>query len=386
MHALSATAAPPSSHGGGPPSALEILVLPVDLLDPIQAVACSATSPRITVSASTDDEGEAAEELASWLWLNGVERPFLVASGHGQRLLQGVRGAVGTAVPAQRATQRWARSCRWAARRADAIVAIGGGRCLDVGKLAAAGAGLPFVAVPTQLSHDGVCSPIAVLPRTDGSAAESLVAVAPQAAFFSRPTLIRSPIASVRAGIGDLISNPLALRDWKLAADAGLELVHPTAWHLSAESFGLVEPLLEEPFGPEHVEPWLIGLLAHALANSGLAMIAAGGSRPASGAEHKISHAIDELFGGRAYHGAQVAFASLVSAALHGLDVEAFRRYLVNLGLPHHPHQLGLSLDDMVCVLLRAPNTRPGRFTILESAALNAPQAAALVRSLWSDL
>lgn len=390
MHALSATVAPPSSHGGGgggaggSPSALEVPVLPIGLLDPIQAPACFATAPRITVSESSDHEGDAADELAEWLWLNGIERPFLVASGHGQRLLQGIRGAVGTAISVPRqATQRWARSCGRAARCSDAVVAVGGGRCLDVAKLAAARAGVPFLAVPTQLSHDGVCSPVAVVPRTEGGVAESLVAVAPRAAFFSRPTLVESPIASLRAGIGDLVSNLLALRDWKLAADAGLEPVHLLAWHLSAESFGLVEPLLEEPFGPEHVSPSLIGLLSHALANSGIAMMTAGSSRPASGAEHKISHAIDELFGGRAHHGAQVAFASLASAALHGLDVEALRRLLVNLGLPHHPHQLGLSLDDMARVLLRAPSTRPGRFTVLESAVLDAPGATALVHSLW---
>jgi glycerol-1-phosphate dehydrogenase [NAD(P)+] len=265
------------------------------------------------------------------------------------------------------------------------VVAIGGGRCLDVAKLIAAGAGKPFVAVPTQLSHDGVCSPVSVLPRVAGGLAESLEAVAPHLAFFSRPTLIRSPIDSLRAGIGDLISNPFALRDWKLAAEAGLETINRPAWRLSAESFGLIEGLLDEPFGAHLVDPWLIGVLAHALATSGLAMTTAGTSRPASGAEHKISHAIDELFGVRAHHGAQVAFGSVVSAFLHGLDVDALRRCLENVGLPHHPHQLGLSHDDMVNVLLRAPATRPGRFTILEQAALQGPEAAAVVRAVWLD-
>ncbi|CAN5235964.1 hypothetical protein BH24ACT1_BH24ACT1_12190 [soil metagenome] len=366
------------------PSVLDVPVLPVEPLDPIRFVASTTTSPRITISASTDDEDEAAEELAEWLWLNGAERPFLIVSTHGQQLLKGVTGAIGTAVPGVHASQGWARSCRGTARGADAVVAVGGGRCLDAAKLVAAGAGIPFIAVPTQLSHDGVCSPVSVLPRTVGGLAESLEAVAPHVAFFSLPTLIRSPIASLRAGIGDLLANPLALHDWKLASDAGLERVNHPAWHLSVKSFRLIEPLLEEPLGPEHVEPGLIGLLAHALVTSGFAMMMVGTSRPVSGAEHKISHAIDELFGGRAHHGAQVAFASLVSVALHGLDIEGFRRCLVNLGLPHHPRQLGLSEEDMVRVLLRAPNTRPGRFTVLESAALDAQEAAVLIRSLWS--
>ncbi|HEV2068275.1 MAG TPA: iron-containing alcohol dehydrogenase [Acidimicrobiales bacterium] len=376
-------AAAQASSGDVLPSALEIPVLSVEPLGAVHLVASTTTSPRITFSTSTDDEEEAAEELAGWLRLNGAERPFLIASRHGRRLVSKITQATGTDVPGRHATQGWARSCSGRARDADAVVAIGGGRCLDLAKLVAAGAGIPFIAVPTQLSHDGVCSPVSVLPRTVGGLAESLEAVAPHVAFFSLPTLIRSPITSLRAGIGDLLANPLALHDWKLASDAGLEQIHHDAWHLSAESFRLIEPVLEEPLVPGSVGPGLIGLLAHALVTSGFAMLRMGTSRPVSGAEHKISHAIDELFGGRAHHGAQVAFASLVSVALHGLDVESFRRCLVNLGLPHHPRQLGLSEHDMVDVLLRAPHTRPGRFTILESAALDAPAAGAVVRSLW---
>lgn len=381
----SATTATPSCPGGVP-AVLEVPVLPVDPLGTIDIVVSTSAPPLITMSASTDDEDEAAEELAEWLLLNGAERPFLVASLHGQQLLDRIKGAVGLAVAGRHATQEWARSCRPAARDADTVVAIGGGRCLDAAKLVAAGVGVPFVAVPTQLSHDGVCSPVSVLPRVAGGLAESLEAVAPGLAFFSRPTLIRAPVASLRAGIGDLIANPLALRDWKLGSDAGLERISDSAWQLSEESFRLIEPVLEAPLGPRCVGPELIGVIADALVTSGLAMMKAGTSRPASGAEHKISHAIDELYGGRAHHGAQVAFASLVSAALHGLDVGGLRRCLRNVGLPHHPRQLGLSTNDMICVLLRAPTTRPGRFTVLESAALDEPEAATLVHSLWPDL
>lgn len=386
MHGTSGTAEQSSSPNPSP-SLLEIPVLPAEADWTVCLVGCTTIAPpRITISTSIEDEDEAAEELAQWLRVNGVERPFLVASGHGQRLLQRISGAIGNVVSGPNTTQHWARSCSGAARGADAVVAIGGGRCLDAAKLVAAGAGIPFIAVPTQLSHDGICSPVAVLPGTVRGLAESLEAVAPFLTFFSRPTLIRSPIASLRAGIGDLLSNPLALRDWKLAADAGLEQINPVAWHLSAEAFRLVEPLLEEPLCIERMKPELINLLAHALVTSGFAMMTVGTSRPASGAEHKISHAIDELYGVRAHHGAQVAFASLVSVALHGLDIDSFRSCLVNLGLPHHPQQLGLSHHDMVSVLLRAPYTRPGRFTVLESTALNETEADLLVKSLWANL
>jgi glycerol-1-phosphate dehydrogenase [NAD(P)+] len=114
-----------------------------------------------------------------------------------------------------------------------------------------------------------------------------------------------------------------------------------------------------------------------------MAMILAGTSRPASGAEHEISHAIDAGFGGRALHGAQVAFGCVLSVELYGEDTRAFRRQLETLALPRHPAELGLTEDDLVQLLLDAPDTRPGRFTILEDADLDADGARALVRRIW---
>src|SRR5258708_1988926 len=41
----------------------------------------------------------------------------------------------------------------------EAVVAIGGGKAIDVTKYAATLAGIPMVSVATNLSHDGICSP-----------------------------------------------------------------------------------------------------------------------------------------------------------------------------------------------------------------------------------
>jgi glycerol-1-phosphate dehydrogenase [NAD(P)+] len=114
-------------------------------------------------------------------------------------------------------------------------------------------------------------------------------------------------------------------------------------------------------------------------------MIRARNSRPASGGEHEISHAIDERFPGRALHGAQVAFGCIISTTLYGDDASALRARLKKVGLPDHPSQLRLSQDDVVEVLLCAPQTRPGRFTILEESDLDAPRALALVKKIWRD-
>lgn len=342
--------------------------------------------PQIFVLDSDAGEDEASEELARLIADLKIEDPFVLASTHGRRLAADLEGPAPPETPETGADQEWAGELGSRARRAGAgaIVAIGGGRCLDVGKLAAARAGLAIVTVPTQLSHDGICSPVAVVPNDDGRP-ESVGAIAPHAVFISPATIATAPVESLRAGLGDLLANPLALRDWALALKRGLDESDQRAWDLSVESFEVVEPYLDEDPATSVNDPEFMRRLANGLVLSGMAMISAGTSRPASGAEHEISHAIDDLFGGRALHGAQVAFGCIISIALYGEDVDGFRARLNRLKLPSHPADLELDEDDMVRILLEAPETRPGRFTIIEDADLDEGKARSLVRLIWGE-
>ena len=343
-------------------------------------------SPQVHIFDRSEDEDLAAVELAGVISDLGAQAPLVVSSIHGHRLAQPLH-ALEIATPEDKADQESAAEIGSRARSmgADIIVAIGGGRCLDIGKLAAARAGLGVVAAPTQLSHDGISSPVAVVPNSDGIP-ESVGAQAPRAVFVSVPTLVGAPSLSVAAGLGDLLANPFALRDWALASERGLETIDQRAWDMSAESYVLIKPHLDDDPRRAASDPRFLRELADALILSGNAMICSGTSRPASGGEHEISHAIDRLYAGRAMHGAQVAFGCIISVALYGEDTGAFRERLSRLGLPQHPRDLGMDAADMVAVLLRAPDTRPGRFTVLEDANLDERSAGALVRRIWPDL
>ncbi|HYO61067.1 MAG TPA: iron-containing alcohol dehydrogenase [Actinomycetota bacterium] len=343
--------------------------------------------PDIHVFDESAEEADAGRELGRTLTDLGIESPFVVASIHGKALAAELDAADDAiVVPILGADQAWAVDVGAKAQRmgADAVVAIGGGRCLDVGKLAAGRAGVTVISVPTQLSHDGICSPVAVVPDETGHA-ESIPAIVPRAVFLSLPTLLGAPPASVAAGLGDLLANPLALRDWALAVERGIDAADHHAWDMSAQSFGLVEPFLDRDPATSMADPAFLRTLADALILSGMAMIQAGTSRPASGGEHEISHAIDELYGGRALHGAQVAFGCTVSVHLYGEDHGLFRERLRRLGLPQHPRDLGLTLDDAVRVLLHAPETRPGRYTIIEAAGLDEAAARSVIRTIWDE-
>ncbi|MBA2312627.1 MAG: iron-containing alcohol dehydrogenase [Actinobacteria bacterium] len=342
--------------------------------------------PQVLVFESSEKEEDSAVELARQVAVQGIEAPLVLCNIHGKRLASELSGPLGPQTPDGSADQHGAAALGGLARRAgaDAIVAVGGGRCIDIAKLAAARAGLTVIAVPTQLSHDGICSPVSVVPDDEGRA-QSLGAVAPRLVFISIPTLVDAPHASASAGVGDLLANPLALRDWALAAEHGLEETDQRAWDLSVESFQRIKAHLDVPVQESLRDPEFLRALADALVLSGMAMICSGTSRPASGAEHEISHAIDRHFGGRALHGAQVAFGCVISVALYDEDTSAFRGRIARLGLPEHPSDLGLSKEDTIELLLRAPETRPGRFTVLEDADLDRGKARALVEHIWGD-
>lgn len=192
----------------------------------------------------------------------------------------------------------------------DAIVGIGGGKVLDVTKYAAARLGLPMVAVATNLAHDGVASPVSTLDNDAGRGSYGVPA--PIAVLIDLDLVRQAPQRSVRAGIGEVLSNLSALADWELAHQVHGESVDGLAVTFARTA---AESVLHHPGTIDDDD--FLRALAEALVLGGLAMVVAGTSRPSSGACHEISHAIDLLYPKcRGYHGEQVglgaAFASYV--------------------------------------------------------------------------
>ncbi len=125
----------------------------------------------------------------------------------------------------------------------------------------------------------------------------------------------RSEPAMRRSGIGDAISNLSAIADWRLAErERGEEVdgVAVTFARIAATSIVHREDGIDD-------DGFLIAL-AEALVLSGLAMATAGSSRPCSGGDHEILHAIDHLFPGTANHGELAGAASLFTSFLRRDD------------------------------------------------------------------
>jgi len=265
------------------------------------------------------------------------------------------------------------------AREATVCLAVGGGRVIDAVKYASAQTGVPFVSVPTALSHDGICSPIASLVGPEGRR-ESLAAAMPAAVVVDLAVVRAGPARATRAGAGDLLSNLTALQDWRLAAARGRDafdgysaLIAEASAHAFLYLAGAAEELSLET-------------LARGLVLSGLAMATAGTSRPCSGAEHLISHSLDALLREDArMHGEQVALGTLIAAEAHGGVPAELRAAYDSLGLPRRAADLGLEPAVVVEAVRGAPVTRPERSTILDELALSRDAGEGLVARALDD-
>jgi glycerol-1-phosphate dehydrogenase [NAD(P)+] len=256
-------------------------------------------------------------------------------------------------------------------------VAVGGGRVIDTVKLATARTSTDFVSVPTTIAHDGISSPVASLD-TDGRRV-SHAARMPAGIVVDTTIIGGAPARTLRAGVGDLASNLTAILDWQLADAAGHDrydafcgLIAESAARPALELRDLTATLDHE-------------VLAKGLLLSGLAMAAAGTSRPCSGAEHLISHSLDATLADRAaLHGEQVALGCLVSAAAHGSPLlDQLRALFERLGLPVTPGALGITDDEMAAAVAAAPGTRPDRYTVLDHCDLSRGAVARLMRTAF---
>jgi glycerol-1-phosphate dehydrogenase [NAD(P)+] len=243
-------------------------------------------------------------------------------------------------------------------RDLDAVIGLGGGRALDVAKYAAFLAGKPMYAVPTSLSNDGFSAPQSSL--TLEGAKRSLPAAMPFAVVVDTEVCRSAPRSLWLSGVGDLMAKVTAVRDWKIAYHAVGEPVDDFAALLSDAT---VSQFLASP---EHDLEGL-RLLATALMLNGIAMAVCGSSRPASGSEHLISHALDAVCGRPRLHGLQVGMAAYIVANLQGDNAERIAGALDRAGFWDAIREDPFRRQEWLEAVRRAPSVNPGRYTVLST-------------------
>jgi Glycerol dehydrogenase and related enzymes len=253
----------------------------------------------------------------------------------------------------------------------DAIIGFGGGKALDVAKYVSFLARLPYIAVPTSLSNDGFCSPQSSL--TIGGKRRSLPSAMPFGVVLDSEVCLNAPEVLWHSGVGDLVAKFTAVTDWKLAFHACGTPVDDFAALLSdASVFQFMAHPVRDLEG--------VQLLGTALMLNGIAMAICGSSRPASGSEHLISHALDSLSARPALHGLQVGVATYIMSILQGKHTDLIGRLFDATGFWRSIESAPFSRAEWIEAVRMAPSIKADFHTILSERDC-LPEIEAILKS-----
>ncbi|EKE04778.1 MAG: glycerol dehydrogenase [uncultured bacterium] len=244
-----------------------------------------------------------------------------------------------------------------------ALIGIGGGKALDYSKYCAHVLALPFISVPTSTSNDGFCSPLSSL-LVEGKR-KTVNAKIPYGIVVDINAVKESPESCIYSGIGDLISKITAGWDWKEAVNIGKETFNDFAYLISQNT--VIDFLNYQ--NKNIREPKFIYHLANSLLMNGLSMEIAGSSRPASGSEHLISHALDQITTGCKMHGIQVGIATYVCSYIQNNQFELVKDFLINTGFFNYVSKNPVNKNEFIEAVKQAPTVKEDFYTVLSNPA-----------------
>lgn len=258
------------------------------------------------------------------------------------------------------------------------IIGVGSGCINDLGKFLSHKTGLPHTIVCTAPSMDGYVSDSSAL--TNRGQKISYPSTLPFAVIGDIDILKRAPTKMLQAGFGDVIGKLTALADWRLSKEN-------TGEYYCETCVELVQRALDEVTGNVQAiarrETKGIDALMRALVLTGVAMALVNVSRPASGAEHMLSHYWEMAFQkeGRfaELHGIKVGVATPVVARLFEMlqahiptkamalapSYDSCIEMLTAMGSPLTPKDVHISRELFVESIIHAYSVRK-RYSILQ--------------------
>lgn len=262
----------------------------------------------------------------------------------------------------------------------DCIVGLGGGKTLDVSKYAAFISKRPYLSIPTTAANDGMVSPIAVLKKKDDKP-KSLGSAMPSMVLIDSEIIANGPLQNIKAGIGDTISNYMALLDWDFAVSRNKDELNGYAYLMSRSSLDALMKTQYNSICPEFIE-----VLVNSLVLSGIAMDFAGSSRPVSGSEHLFSHALDYYNGTKNLHGLQVALGTVAVLKLINHSQNEVIDYLKKFKIEVNPKIMGIEEKTFIHCMQIATTMRTNRYTYLHEINLSDDRLRHVYRELVTEL
>jgi glycerol-1-phosphate dehydrogenase [NAD(P)+] len=256
----------------------------------------------------------------------------------------------------------------------DIVLGFGVGSSLDVAKIISRDTGINWISIPTAASHDGIASEVASVSHNGYK--YSVKCKGPLAVIADTSIISKAPPRLRLAGLGDIICKTSSLAEWKLAHSVKDE-------PFDEEVYAIVWKALESVLDSDNLET-----LISAEIEAGRAMSIFGSSRPCSGTEHAISHAMDR--DAAELHGLQVAFATPL--CLHYLQETGCTDYkpgdmlgfMSDREIPTTLAEMGISAEQFLDSIHHGLNImkKRNRYSVLEHLDVDDNS----LRSVMADL
>lgn len=196
------------------------------------------------------------------------------------------------------------------------ILSVGSGSLNDICRVTAFKTGKPFCIFATAPSMDGFASDTA--PILENNFKSSWQAKQPNVILGDTAILAAAPDELKAAGFGDMVGKYIGLVDWRIAKLLIDEYYCDRIAALTEEAVRRIMSYADTVLSGEEEAA---GAIMEALVLTGLAMKLAASSRPASGAEHVISHYWEcyKIVRGiwPEYHGKKVGVATVICNRLY---------------------------------------------------------------------
>ena len=201
----------------------------------------------------------------------------------------------------------------------DGIIAVGTGSINDICRVASFQQKKEFCIVATAPSMDGFASDTA--PIIENNFKNSFFVEQPRIILADTKVLAKSPLELKAAGFGDMVAKYIGIADWQIANLLIDEYYCPAVADITMQGVKKVVDLADKVNSEDEVAA---GNIMEGLILSGLGMKLAKSSRPASGAEHVVSHYLECYKLARniwpEFHGKKVGVASvLINRIYHNI-------------------------------------------------------------------
>ena len=201
----------------------------------------------------------------------------------------------------------------------DGIIAVGTGSINDICRVASFQQKKEFCIVATAPSMDGFASDTA--PIIENNFKNSYFVEQPRIILADTKVLAKAPLELKAAGFGDMVAKYIGIADWQIANLLIDEYYCPAVADITMQGVKKVVELADKVNSEDEAAA---GNIMEGLILSGLGMKLAKSSRPASGAEHVVSHYWECYKLARGiwpeFHGKKVGVASvLINRIYHNI-------------------------------------------------------------------